>query len=332
MSDSPLISVAICTRNRARLLEQVLDSLSSQVLEPSRWEVLVVDNASEDDTPRVTRLAAERGLAVRHVLEEATGLSYARNRAIREARGEYVGFTDDDCLLPPDWLRTAAEIIEARRPAVFGGPYAPWYASGKPAWFKDSYVDFSLGDEARELAGDRFLSGANVFFRRELAEGADLFDPGLGMRGDSIAYGEEVAVQRELLRRHPDQLHFYDPRLEVRHLVREDKMALSWRLRAAFAKGRDVYLANPEQQSRTSSRPSLATEILRTALAFGIDTLGALVRDRSRYPYWQQYLCESSGLYLRRLGRLSVQYKLTAGRPRAPEEPGNGEPRRERVE
>ena len=52
-------------------------------------------------------------------------------------------------LPPPDWLCIAAEVIRLRSPDLFGGPFYPIYARPKPAWFKDEYGTFSLGDDGQ---------------------------------------------------------------------------------------------------------------------------------------------------------------------------------------
>jgi predicted nucleotidyltransferase len=95
------ISVAVVTRNRAQLLGTALQSLVDQVRPPD--QVVVVDNASEDDTPAVA-LSFARQLNLTLVREEAVGIPQARNKALKHCTGDLVAFFDDDCKAEPHWL------------------------------------------------------------------------------------------------------------------------------------------------------------------------------------------------------------------------------------
>lgn len=101
-----MISVVICTYNRAASLRQTLDSLRQMsVPRELEWEVVVVDNNSTDDTRRVVEDFARRSsFPVRYVFELRQGLAAARNAGIANSRGEIIAFADDDMLLPPEWL------------------------------------------------------------------------------------------------------------------------------------------------------------------------------------------------------------------------------------
>ncbi len=95
------ISVAIVTRNRAQLLGTALQSLVDQVRLPD--QVVVVDNASGDDTPAVALSFAKR-LNLILLREETVGIPQARNKALKHCTGDLVAFLDDDCKAEPHWL------------------------------------------------------------------------------------------------------------------------------------------------------------------------------------------------------------------------------------
>src|SRR6266850_5965612 len=130
-----LVTVGICTWNRAALLREALGSLTRLAVPPRlEWEVLVVDNGSTDDTPSVV---AELGVAIpiRCVFERAPGLSNARNRCVREARGAYILWTDDDVIVDPGWLRAYVRAFQEHpASAVFGGPVRARFEGTRPAW------------------------------------------------------------------------------------------------------------------------------------------------------------------------------------------------------
>jgi glycosyltransferase involved in cell wall biosynthesis len=118
----------ICTYNRARLLRQTLEQLSRMRLPADlRWELIVIDNNSSDDTAIAPAEFVDR-LPVRVVSEPRQGKTWALNRSLTEAAADLIVWTDDDVLVDEDWL--GAFLMAARRfpdAAVFGGPIAPWF-------------------------------------------------------------------------------------------------------------------------------------------------------------------------------------------------------------
>ncbi|CAN5913639.1 hypothetical protein BH11GEM2_BH11GEM2_20650 [soil metagenome] len=129
-------TVVICTRNRAATLARALESLCGlRVPDATSWEGLVVDNASTDATSHVVARSVDR-LPVRMALESQPGLSHARNRAVAEARGDYILWIDDDAVPHADWLAAYLAAFEAWPNAVvFGGPIDVAFDAPLPEWF-----------------------------------------------------------------------------------------------------------------------------------------------------------------------------------------------------
>ena len=123
MADDIRVTVAICTWNRAELLELALERMARLVVPPDTWwELVVVNNNSTDNTDKVLE-RFERRLPLRRVFEPMPGLSNARNTALREAKGDYVLWTDDDVLVSEGWLGGFVESVRANPSAsLYGGP------------------------------------------------------------------------------------------------------------------------------------------------------------------------------------------------------------------
>lgn len=233
----PLLSVIVCTYNRASLLDYCLKSLQQQTLEPAHYEVLVVDNNSTDST----QLVVAQYPAVRYVREAAQGLSHARNRGCREAQGTYLLYLDDDAQAPPQYLARVSQNIRQHQPDLMGGPIYPYYLEVKPRWFRDKY-------EIREYAPSAGfsttcnVSGSNFIIRKDLLEALGLFDVRLGMIGDQLGLGEERKVLEDYRATRPveQQKVYYDPACHILHYVPPYKMSLCYHLKRSYRGGQSV--------------------------------------------------------------------------------------------
>lgn len=238
----PTVTVVVCTRNRSGLLGGALRSLGEATSRCPDSEVLVVDNASVDETSRVVAEHATRSpVPLRYVREPEVGLSRARNRGWREAAGRFVAFTDDDCRVPPRWLEVAMRVVDEQdQPHAFGGPYYPLYMGRRPSWFRDSWATREPAAGARDLHPEEDLSGGNLFVRHDVFDQIGGFDPSLGMNAGLLAYGEETEFQQRARSVIAGYRAYHDPELWVHHLVRPEKLTLRWLLRERLARGRST--------------------------------------------------------------------------------------------
>lgn len=248
------ITVAICTRNRARQLEQALHALVDPVRGCSgqaEVEVLVVDNGSSDDTAQVTSSMAA-SLPLRHVYEPAAGLSHARNRACEEARGDYIAWIDDDVIVGSAWLRAYTGAIH-RHPdaAFFGGPIVPKFEGVPPSWLRRSAGEIEHIYSARDLGtGERCVElrrdlpfGANYVVRRR-DQLAVSYDPRLG-RQPSAPWlaGEESVLLGALL--DAGGRGWWVPAATVGHVIPGERQTLRYLLAHGYGMGRTYARRRP---------------------------------------------------------------------------------------
>lgn len=300
---SILISVVVCTYNRCDLLEQVMHTLISQTYQKELHEIIIIDNNSKDDTPNVSSQLIKNNLGtnIRYILETKQGLSHARNRGWKEAKGEYIAYIDDDCKAPEQWLEVASKIINQYSPGVFGGPYYAFYNSPKPEWFKDIYGSRTWGDEDRILTESE-LSGGNIFFKRVLLEETGGFNPELGMKKNRIGYGEETVLQKYIRASKPNESIYYDPSLYVYHLVRNDKMSLRWRFRQQFARGKALYYYSFAETGDFKIYNEFKIAI-KSVIILMLKLAYLFLRNRKKYPHIQNYMYESVSLNMIKFGR-----------------------------
>jgi glycosyltransferase involved in cell wall biosynthesis len=131
----PLVSVIIPTYNRSRLLKQTVDTFLAQDYPADRWELILVDNGSTDDTRDVIRKLEVEHSGIRAMTEPRKGAHFARNSGALAATGEILYFTDDDMLAEPNML---SEIVQGfdtdRQVASVTGKVLPKWDTEPPVW------------------------------------------------------------------------------------------------------------------------------------------------------------------------------------------------------
>lgn len=297
-----LFSVVVCTYNREDLLADCLQSLACQTYNPMRYEVIVVDNNSSDNTYKVATEFVAGKPNFRLIAEPEQGLSNARNKGFAESLGEYVAFIDDDARAPEKWLETAARIIAEYSPDIFGGPALPIFGCETPAWYKESYgIRGDMGETGWLKEG--FIVGTNIFFRKELLEEYDGFDPELGMKGDSVGYHEETALVYRAFAE--DKKVYYARELAVKDRVPDYKLSPVHFMHAKFMVGYDgVKLWNEMVDIYDAYR--LGEEV---AASFAELDNALRRRDTEHYPWPENYLWECLGPQFVELGKLAKKHE-----------------------
>ena len=119
-------SVVVATYNRASLLKQCLEALARQTVPKNEYEILIINDGSRDNTDEVAKNFKEshQNLRFLYFKQDNSGPAKARNIGIKNAQGDIIFFTDDDCIVPPNWIETLAkEYILNPEIAGVGG----WY-------------------------------------------------------------------------------------------------------------------------------------------------------------------------------------------------------------
>ncbi|HET7697256.1 MAG TPA: glycosyltransferase [Vicinamibacterales bacterium] len=237
-SPSSVVTVAVCTRDRAAQLGQCLDALTALEYPHDRLDLLIVDNAPSDSSTRDLAAGYPR---LRYVMEPRPGLNWARNRAVREARGEIVAFTDDDVSVDAGWIAAVAAAFEDEPHAMcVTGLVVPDEIDTPAQALFETYGGFGRGFDRAvyrvapgESAGleyggaGRFGTGANMAFRRSFFEREGLFDPALDVGTPTHGGGDLEMFFRVLKTGHA---LVYEPAATVRHRHRRDYAALKTQL------------------------------------------------------------------------------------------------------
>lgn len=177
----PLISIAIATYNRSALLRRALESLSQLASNPTfQTEVVVIDNGSTDDTRNVAASFSTPHLPVRWFFEEKAGLPFARNRAVEEARGDWIAFFDDDQLAAPNWLNRLFDTAQAEKLLCVGGSRSLRIETAEPPPALPVYSRMLLGeialDHPHDYHSQHLPCTGNVLIARSVFDKVGRFD------------------------------------------------------------------------------------------------------------------------------------------------------------
>ena len=234
------VTVAVCTRGRARQLLACLDALTAIEYPTGQLELMVVDNAPEDEA--TANVVARYG-SIRYVCEPRPGLDWARNRAVLEARGDIVAFTDDDVSVDPGWVRAIAAAFESEPAAAcVTGLVMPDEVDTPAQILFERYGGFGRGFERRVFQVDtaggqltapeyggagRFGTGANMAFRRDALARIGPFDPALDI-GTPSGGGGDLEMFFRVLK--SGAALVYEPAALVRHRHRRNYAELKTQL------------------------------------------------------------------------------------------------------
>ena len=256
-------SIVIATYNRAKDLVPTLESVA-QLKVTRCWEVIVVDNNSQDNTHDcVVELSRRFPTELRYIFEPQQGRSAALNAGIAASRGEIIAITDDDVRVDPNWLENAGLVMQTLDCHYLGGKALPIWGGSRPAWLPDhggrhwgviALLDY--GPLPLKL-DERVPLGVNMFFRREAFELAGMWDNNIGRKAGTLL-GQEV---REWCQRAKavGLRGYYSPDLVVNHVIPADRLTKRYFRRWFFWNGisRAILYATKGLDMESPERTSL---------------------------------------------------------------------------
>lgn len=188
-------------------------------------ELIVVDNASADETAEVVKGFRSSHMNVRYIYESRKGKSVCLNRALSEARASIILLTDDDVRPHEEWIPTmCAPILEGKADAVAGAIHIAPHLRRK--WMEDFHRNYLGSTDAMDPDGMDIMIGANCAFSRKVIDQVGAFDPELGP--GALGFCEDILFSRRLLNAgyrltavfdHPATHHFDPSRLSRRSFV-----------------------------------------------------------------------------------------------------------------
>jgi glucosyl-dolichyl phosphate glucuronosyltransferase len=242
------LSVIIPTRNRALYLKRSLISITDQTFPADRYEIIVVDNGSIDDTKEVVdEINSQYAGRIRYVYEPTPGLHNGRHRGAKEANGVILLYGDDDIIASPEWVEEISKSFEDPDVGIAGGKILPEWEEDPPRWVLDFWSHGDLGrhlgylslidlGEEKKVIPPGYTYGCNFAIRKKLLFACGGFHPD-GMPQELIRYrGDgETALSSKISNRGYKIL--YNPKTSVKHIIPKSRMSEDYFCTRVFNQG-----------------------------------------------------------------------------------------------
>lgn len=283
-----MLSVIIPTRNRANYLSSCLESLTCQTIPTSDFEVIVVNNASSDNSKHVAESYQNR-LKLKVIDTCIPGLHFGRHAGMKEANSDILVFCDDDIIANPHWLESIQSAFKAPNVALVGGNNYPLFETKPPEWLLRLWgrsagtwqclPHLSILDtkESEFNIDPGYIWGCNFSVRRDALEAAGGFHPDgfpeehIHLRGDG-----ETAVTDHI--RKSGLIARFNSGASVMHRVTPMRMSLSYFKKRSFAQGISDSYSDFRRAKKHSKLPFRQFRVMIStiqSMAFsGIDDTG----------------------------------------------------------
>lgn len=286
-------SVIIPTYNRSEKLVLVLEALNKQSLPPDRYEALVVDNNSQDNTKEAVQWCIQRfpGLNLRYLFEKKQGLNFARNLGVQQAQTDVLVFLDDDAIPETGWLQALLSVYEDTKIGCVGGKITPGFPKNArlPRWlspiFNGYFSGFDPGgNQNKELTENGYFPyGANISFKKEAIISAGFFNPKLDRCGGNLIAGGETEMCLKIRRLGWKIL--YTPHATVHHLISTNRITRKYFL--DHAKGEGITMALIDRSlCNNAVTYRHASNYLHGMVKYGRILLSTIHEEDKRFYYY----------------------------------------------
>lgn len=239
-----MLTVLMATYNGAQTLPRVLEGFLALKPPSNGWRLVVIDNASTDDTPKIIKQYSDK-LPMVGLHTDRRGKNTALNEGLKHVQGDLVVFTDDDAIPDPGWLE--ALRIAADKHAdfdVFGGHILPVWPGDPPEWilrlvnlgatFAITPIEIPVGPVVATQ-----IWGANMAVRGKVFAAGLQFNEGFGPQRGQYKMGSEVEFSCRIEKR--GHKAWFVPDAKVGHIIRPWQLEREWVIQRAYRLGRHMY-------------------------------------------------------------------------------------------
>ena len=260
------ITIAVCTYNRFKLLHKCLESLKNQSLPKHEYMILVIDNSLNYKTSEEFRDSLKGFSNLEYLITDRAGIGYARTVAMNNCQTEFLAYTDDDCVVPPEWLENIlkkfSQLCESI--GVLGGPVRPMWEIQPPEWLDGSLLKSTAildwgNTESFVDNKEKWLLTANAAYRTRALRVAGGFSSHLGRLKHLPFAHEELAANKAI-----HELGFdlvYSPEMFVDHFIPAERMTQKWFCLSSYLEGSSVVLMK-HKNLNASAMDKIVSKIL----------------------------------------------------------------------
>jgi glycosyltransferase involved in cell wall biosynthesis len=222
-----IASAIVCTQNRATYLRKAINSLENQSLSKDLFEIIVVDDGSEDETRSIVLNEFKYLDNLSYLFQSQRGLSAGRNLSCKHATGKILAYIDDDAVADSKWLEQLLIVYEQYSDAwVVGGKIDLMFEGNLPNWLHPELFGFlghlDYGDKIITITPPLRLGGGNFSIRKEFLEKIGYFSPLLGRDNYSLLSNEEIELLSRVVKWGGKS--YYTPRAVVKHAVSQQRL------------------------------------------------------------------------------------------------------------
>lgn len=265
-------SFITCTYNRAKFLPKTLTALCEQTFLGKEYEIIIIDNNSTDNTAEICEKFRDeyKFKQISYYKELSQGLSHALNRGIKEARGEYIIYVDDDETIGKKHLEKLNEYLLAFPDAeLCASPVAPIYEGEIPKWmskFTQRLIGgyFNLGKKPRLLSKTHYPGTGHTIIKRELYNKFGLYNTELGRKGTALLGAEDKDMAFRLIEGQVKAYYF--PDIPIYHHIPAYKLTDDFFNKLTFSIGKSERLRT-KSISQSTYRQRLIQEIFKWAIS-----------------------------------------------------------------
>ncbi|MDO9047799.1 MAG: glycosyltransferase [Methylobacter sp.] len=239
-----MITVLFATHNGEKTLPIMLDAFCRLEIPEDGWEIIVVDNASSDQSANIIKSYSDK-LPINYLYEQKPGKNNALNLGLSYAKGDLIVFTDDDIIPQQDWLVQLVKCAHNHLDySVFGGVIKPYWPREPEDWILNHVplgVTYALTEDGR-VEGEIFpglVWGANMSIRRTVFDSGYYFDDTVGPNGKNYVMGSETEFTIRLGK--AGYKSWFCKSAVVQHIIRDNQLEPEWIVNRAYRFGRNMY-------------------------------------------------------------------------------------------
>tara|TARA_B100000795_G_scaffold236603_1_gene196799 strand:+ start:71 stop:976 length:906 start_codon:yes stop_codon:yes gene_type:complete len=265
-----MISAIISTYNREKYLPKLFRSICKQ--DYLNFEIIIIDNNSPGNTKELTEVFIKNNpkLKIKYFLETKQGLSFGRNRGIKEAKGDFIIFLDDDAFISNNYFyRISFYFKQYSDVMAIGSKILLDYESSIPKW-ENPYLNsllgyFNLGNNIKLFKSNDYPRGSNMSFRKSVFDIVGYFNTQLGRIGSELGGGEEKDIFKRIYISQMKVL--YVPDAIVFHTVPKERTTYKFIKQQAIGTGKSEYI-RVKNQGKIKILQKILHEIFKWHISF----------------------------------------------------------------